>query len=109
MAKKPRRNISTVVAGKAITEDEVFVKIQEYKSVSEQTKSKCSKKIKQRQNVPQVSPQKNRLLKVNNQVHRLLRLKIDLQYFQKGYQNRIPMMKSLLKSAAYVKGLNPHS
>lgn len=43
-AKKPRRNISTVVAGKAITEDEVFEKIQEYKSVSNQSKSKSSKK-----------------------------------------------------------------
>ena len=35
-AKKPRRTISTIVAGKAITEDEVhvFETIQEYKSVS---------------------------------------------------------------------------
>ena len=43
MAKKPRRNISTVVGDKAITRDEAFVKIQEYKSVSEETKSRCSK------------------------------------------------------------------
>ena len=43
LAKKPRRNISSVVAGKAITEDEVFVKIQQYKSASEQTKTKSSK------------------------------------------------------------------
>ena len=44
------------MAGKAITEDEVFVKIQEYKNVSEQTKSKSSKNQTNTKCHPSVTP-----------------------------------------------------